>query len=143
MCLGTGLINGDSDSKVIAHFIDEGESLNLSCAVTFMYGENYSIQTDTIWSIENYYPNQTEDLPTIKNDTIFLVSGNQRSSISGSESHYGNNLMISDCSRIELNEAIVYCGSHAAPKQVQYKFKVCGEFTSRMGIRQPLLFFVV
>ena len=129
VCVGNGSANEDHDTELIAHFIDEGKNLSLSCVIKFMYGKNNSIQTDTIWSIENYYSNQAEGLPTIKNDAIFQISGNQRPTISGSNSHYGNQLMISNSSRIELNETIVYCGSHADRKQILYKFKVCGEFT--------------
>ena len=79
-------------------------------------------QTDTVWSIENYLGRA--ELQVITSNDIFEISGNQRPL---SESHnYGNRLKIHDCSSIELNGTILYCGSHVNPKQALFYLKVCG-----------------
>ena len=56
------------------------------------------------------------------------ISGDYRP---GSQSHYSNQLNITDCSLRELDGVTVSCGSQNNPKQAFFVLKVCGELISR------------
>ena len=110
------------NNPVISHFEGEGEKCELSCVV-----KCNDIQTDTVWSIENYL-GKTE-LQVITSDDTFEISGDQRPL---PESHYGNRLKIHDCSSKKLNGTILYCGSHVNRTQAVFELKVCGMLSDSM-----------
>ena len=70
-----------------------------------------------MWSFKN----GSDELEKI---TSGHISGNYRP---GSQSHYSNHLQIMDCSLLELDGVIVFCGSHVSPKQAYFELKVCGK----------------
>lgn len=122
MNTGVGNVTELTNNTVIANFIDETKRCYLSCVVM-----NKDIQTDTVWSIENYTLSRITGCQAITSNEIFQISGDQRPTSSDSEFNYGNHLSVSDCSLKELNGSAVHCGSHANPKQVLFEFKVCGK----------------
>lgn len=120
LCIGAGKVTDTLKNTVIACFVGEGGSHNLSCVI-----KNEGIQTDTVWTVRNY--NGVTGPLKITNDEIFQISGDRRPTASESELNYGNYLSISDCSVRKLNEVTVHCGSYTNPNQTLIEFIVCGK----------------
>lgn len=120
--LGAGNVTVVPDLKVIARFTDESESTALSCTVL-----NGVVQTDTVWSVENY--NGTRTLERITDKEIFQISGERRQSCSEESEcnlNYGNYLTI--VSVEQLNDTTIHCGSHLNRSQTSVKVLVSGKY---------------
>lgn len=86
---------------------------------------NGGVQTDTVWSVENY--NGVRTLERITDNEIFQISGEKRQ-ICSEESecnlNYGNYLTISV---EQLNGTTIHCGSHLNRSQTSVKIVFCGK----------------
>ena len=122
MYTGAGDVTEFSDhNKVIAHFVGDKNSTRLSCTVM-----NGDVQTDTVWSVA--YKNGTK-IERIQDNELFNISGDRRQSSLEFNFTYENYLYIIDCSVKELDGAVISCGSHVNPSQVNFSMLlVCGKF---------------
>ena len=87
---------------------------------------NGGVQTDTVWSVENY--NGVRTLQRITDNEIFHISGEKRQ-ICSEESecnlNYGNDLTI--ISVEQLNDTTIHCGSHLNRSQTSVEIVLCGK----------------
>ena len=112
--------SGNSFDNVLALFKDEVDRV-IDCIVM-----NDNIQTDTVWSIENYKGIKARQ--NIMNDDTFQISRVQHNlADSDSVFNYGSSLKIPDCSLNDLDGARIHCGSYADPTQVHFEIKICGK----------------
>ena len=112
MAAGNGTVIGVPEKVIIANFTDEVNDTVLNCTV-----QQGDIETDTVWEI----------IPGQVDAAKFRILGDGRRENSNSNSIYGNKMSISAELMKKLDGVIIYCGSHAHPRQAKFEFHIKGK----------------